>query len=438
MDAYVESKTHHPDILLLDLIISPRGPSLDYCAIKSRKAVLAIGPALKKLATDASLLAVAFCWASPTADGDIDPSCIQDYKEALAASADAFVGLSKRIAGPDEANRGGFCTPALRQNCFVKLQAREEEIIVVNTNFCFQRVEDAAEDDVSPSSPTKSPRGGSDHEAAISSIIRKDPSHQGYVLFSRQRFEELMELGNVNCINVYILLLLSAKYGNSSLGKELGSSFWGRRKIAEKLGLTPKMVLNATKKLHQGGLITADSEMREQPRGRSLSYLITDWKGEQSPKTAKNYFKLFRNLLGSSKSTLTSSPGSLRMWLYCLTRARALEDFDMQLKPGRLILDYDETKRCFGLSRAQTDALVKTLIDDDRVVLTAGMDGVQELEVRNWIFYQKEFLPTSRYVRKSGDPTEDYFRKMANRMEEDERIAIEKAGGKPAPYSGPL
>src|SRR5436189_129143 len=83
-------------------------------------------------------------------------------------------------------------------------------------------------------------------------------------------------------------------------------------------GLSAKQVRVATECLHKEGVIVIDPKGQDQTRGRALLYLVPDWAEQQDPKRAKNYFKLFRNLLDEKRRDLLGDPEMFRLWLYLL------------------------------------------------------------------------------------------------------------------------
>jgi hypothetical protein len=398
LDEYRTSTGRVPDLMIVDYI--DESYDATFSVAKTRDAMLAASRAIKDLAVQRGFLAVAFCQAAIAASDspEIEPDSIGECKKALAEPADAFVGISRLMAEPGEANRGGIGHYALRQYCTVMVKGGERETVPMNTPYQFQRCEDVSREEQVARNKDQEVAVGTpgaegkallsiDRTAALAAVARNtEPANRGYVLLGRDRMQQLCALGNPNCLNVYIFLLLVADYRRP---EKLGKSFRARQTMASVLGLTSKKIRTATKNLHDAGIIVIDSEKRPQRRGRSLDYLIKDWSESQVGANATGYFKVMRNLLDSSRRSLLGNPELLQVWIYCLAQARGLPDEEAMLSPGSFILHLGHIAQQLGASPSRVETLLGELEKEGRIRRQTADDGKTETEVVKWEVYQK-------------------------------------------------
>jgi len=354
-----------PDVLVFDYIrapIDPIGTNPDI--FRRRNAMLEVSRALKQIAAERTLLAYAF--SQVEVDNyqykKIGPDAVAESKD-LAEPADAFIGIS-HLHAPETS----MLPYSEKQFFTITKKGKPAQLFPVWANFSFQRFQDPP----APRGPSViRPTGGFGNAAA----------HHGFVLMRRDRFRQVCDLNLPNCVNLYFFLLLVVSWNGPS--EKLGTTFRSRRTIAKELGLTEKMVRTAVDRLVKAGLIA------KKPFRRGWVLRIINWKSEQDPGHS-GYIKLFRNLRDESRDSLRAKPALFRVWLYCLSEARALEDGAAEIDPGRFLIDHRLMAERIGEREENVASLLENLEDSGRIKIRTRFGGRREVEVVHWELYQHQ------------------------------------------------
>jgi hypothetical protein len=203
------------DVLICDYLREPLLPVNELDSWRLREAVRDAARALREIATERNILVIMFCQADPTLklNKKMHPGDIRDWPE-LYHFADAFVGISHRLRDEDDTKTDGKIYHEVQHFTVLLKDTWTETVIPVMTNFKFQRFESyvklTSDDAVVSADDSKS---GLAHEIEVQSEF------PGYVLLRREILKKLFTLPNLNSVNVYVFLMLTAGYSGSNVGK---------------------------------------------------------------------------------------------------------------------------------------------------------------------------------------------------------------------------
>ena len=376
-DAVVNFQRLHgrvPDVIIFDYLCYPEDTFEKRDEFAARKAVGDKTKLLKSIAVDQNSLVIAFCQANPSlvTAKKILPKDIDSFK-SIEDIADAFVGMSHRYTENDDG--GGSPYERIQHFSVVSKTKPQPTLVPVITEFEYQRF--------APYIPAVSlvTRKTQEELEQRAGYIEEHSEYPGYVFARRETLTTLFTCGVGYAANVYAFLLLTSSFK----GSDIGSSFYGRDKIGDHLGLSSKMIQRATKELIKREIIAVTSRPYS-----SLVYRFPNWANEQDPKNS-GYFKLFHNLRDEARSDLLRDPILFRVWLRCLNKARWYEDEPAEKTPGEIVVWPKRDAEDLGISKAQLDASIETLLRRGSVqsVDSAG----SKLFVSNWELYQHSVYP---------------------------------------------
>jgi hypothetical protein len=281
---------------------------------------------------------------------------------------DVFIGISRLPAEAAEADRSNF-SPSQYLNITTKSGTK---LFPVLTNFGKQCFDHRDEDEVDPVLIERA------------SGMRAKSRRGGYVMFRREVFDQLCDLSNPNCINLYALMLLSASWVKTS--QKYGRVSYGREKLAQLSGLTVKQVRIAMKRLTDAKLLR-DTGKR---MGRAKVLEIVDY-GASQDREERGYFILARNLLDPEQSELLGSPTDFRAWLGLLYEARFSTDME-GVERGQLPRDLSSLSQRIGMDNETMHECLGAFIQDGRVVEDINpSDGGIVLRIKNYDLYQSGY-----------------------------------------------
>lgn len=358
-----------PDIVIYDYLKPPHKASEEINVRQMRADMRNAAEALRRLAHTRNVLVFAFCQADQTLNTSkkVGPLAIREYGE-IADSFDAFFGISNRRRDDEDIEDGGDIRHEVQHLTVVSKTNPTQALVPVVRNFAYQRFESYSKGEHNQN------KAGDPDKIRLARRIEATSEFPGYVLARRERLKEIFQCGVPYAINLYALFLL--------VSDKTGSSFYGRERLSKTLGLSTKQLRTATDILFDHQLISTG----DQRRNRSLRYIVLDWKEDQNPES-KGYFKLFRNLRDTSRSTLLADPELFRVWLYVLTEARMFPDEAADLQPGDVMIKPQHAEETVSIDSGRVLELF------DKLVLrgSANYRGIDsgKLGITNWNLYQK-------------------------------------------------
>lgn len=287
----------------------------------------------------------------------------------IAEKCDAFIGISCVQSTPGKFEQDG--TYSRDQFFCIRKPGDQQMLVPVTREFECQRFASGNE------------RGNTRSKdlEERSRKMRQSSKLPGFVLFRREDFKRLSELGYPPAINVYAAFLLGAKF---KAGNDRGTIFWSQDLFAAKLGLSRNQVRAAIKKLEDAELIK-DTGFK---KGRAKIYKVVDY-GKNQDASVQGYFILAHNLRDPERARLLSNASLFRTWLTLIYETRYATDIECLYARGQIPLDLERLSDLSGNPVETLDADIGQLVNEGRAEsVEIPFYELQALELVNYDIYQ--------------------------------------------------